>query len=61
MPIPLFATSLDAHMPRIAERLTEVAASGRYILGPEVAAFEEEFARIASELAEERPEGALVG
>src|ERR671916_2920517 len=42
--VPLFASSLDAHMPRIAERLTEVAASGRYILGPEVAAFEEEFA-----------------
>jgi len=44
VPVPLFATSLAEHMPRIAERLTEVAASGRYILGPEVEAFEGEFA-----------------
>lgn len=42
MGIPLFATSLAEHLPRIAERLTEVAASGRYILGPEVEAFEDE-------------------
>jgi dTDP-3-amino-3,4,6-trideoxy-alpha-D-glucose transaminase len=32
-------------MPRITERLTAVAEGGRYILGPEVIAFEEEFAR----------------
>jgi dTDP-4-amino-4,6-dideoxygalactose transaminase len=32
-------------MPRITERLTAVAEGGRYILGPEVVAFEEEFAR----------------
>ena len=44
MPVPLFATSLDAYQDRIAERLTAVAASGRYILGPEVSAFEEELA-----------------
>ncbi|MEA2405391.1 MAG: hypothetical protein QOE08_2038 [Thermoleophilaceae bacterium] len=44
MPVPLFATSLDAYRDRIAARLAEVAASGRYILGPEVAAFEQEFA-----------------
>lgn len=44
MPVPLFATSLDAYRDRIAARLTEVAASGRYILGPEVEAFEREFA-----------------
>jgi dTDP-3-amino-3,4,6-trideoxy-alpha-D-glucose transaminase len=44
MAIPLFASSLESHQPRIAERLAEVAASGRYILGPEVAAFEREFA-----------------
>jgi dTDP-4-amino-4,6-dideoxygalactose transaminase len=31
-------------MERIGARLAEVAGSGRYILGPEVAAFEEEFA-----------------
>ena len=31
-------------MDRIAERLAEVARSGRYILGPEVEAFESEFA-----------------
>jgi dTDP-3-amino-3,4,6-trideoxy-alpha-D-glucose transaminase len=42
--VPLFASSLDAHQDRIAERLTEIAAAGRWILGPEVAAFEEEFA-----------------
>ena len=45
MGIPLFATSLDAHRPRIVERMAAVAASGRYVLGPEVSAFEEEFAR----------------
>ena len=44
MPVPLFATSLDAYRDRIAERLAEVAGSGRYILGPEVAAFEAELA-----------------
>ena len=44
MPVPLFATSLAEHMPRITERLAEVADSGRYILGPEVEAFEGEFA-----------------
>jgi dTDP-4-amino-4,6-dideoxygalactose transaminase len=45
MPVPLFASSLDAYQPEIAERLARVAASGRYVLGPEVSAFEEEFAR----------------
>ena len=44
MPTPLFATSLADHMPRITERLAEVARSGRYILGPEVEAFERELA-----------------
>jgi dTDP-4-amino-4,6-dideoxygalactose transaminase len=44
VPVPLFATSLDAYQDRIAERLTAVAASGRYILGPEVSAFESELA-----------------
>jgi dTDP-3-amino-3,4,6-trideoxy-alpha-D-glucose transaminase len=42
--VPLFATSLAPYQERIAERLTAVASSGRYILGPEVAAFEREFA-----------------
>ncbi len=45
MGVPLFATSLEPQRERIAERLVEVAASGRYILGPEVGAFEEEFAQ----------------
>ncbi len=44
MPVPLFASSLDRYQPAIAERLAEVAASGRWILGPEVDAFEREFA-----------------
>jgi dTDP-3-amino-3,4,6-trideoxy-alpha-D-glucose transaminase len=44
MPVPLFATSLEPHLPRIDERLRDVAASGRYVLGPEVEAFEREFA-----------------
>jgi dTDP-4-amino-4,6-dideoxygalactose transaminase len=44
VPIPLFASSLDAHQDAIARRLAEVAASGRYILGPEVDAFERELA-----------------
>ncbi len=45
MPVPLFASSLDEYQPRIAEKLAEVARSGRYILGPEVKAFEEAFAQ----------------
>ncbi len=45
MAVPLFATSLDRHLPRLTERLAEVVAGGRYILGPEVEAFEEELAR----------------
>ena len=44
MAIPLFASSLEEYQPRIAQRLAEVAASGRYILGPEVEAFERELA-----------------
>jgi dTDP-4-amino-4,6-dideoxygalactose transaminase len=45
LPVPLFASSLDEYQPRIAEKLAEVARSGRYILGPEVAGFEDAFAR----------------
>src|SRR3712207_2747310 len=44
MGVPLFASSLDEYMPRLTERLTAVARDGSYILGPEVAAFEAEFA-----------------
>src|SRR6476469_8126687 len=44
MGVPLFATSLEPYQAEIAARLTEIAASGRYILGPEVGAFEEELA-----------------
>ena len=44
MAVPLFATTLEPHMPAIAERLAAVARGGRYILGPEVEAFEAELA-----------------
>lgn len=44
MAVPLFASSLDPYMPRLVERLAEVARAGRYVLGPEVTAFEREFA-----------------
>jgi dTDP-3-amino-3,4,6-trideoxy-alpha-D-glucose transaminase len=44
MPVPLFASSLDEHLPALRERLGAVADGGRYILGPEVEAFEREFA-----------------
>jgi dTDP-4-amino-4,6-dideoxygalactose transaminase len=43
--VPLFASSLAPYHDRLAEALDRVARSGRYILGPEVDAFEEEFAR----------------
>src|ERR671924_1136590 len=42
--IPLFNSSLTPYMGAIEEGLTRVARSGRYILGPEVEAFESEFA-----------------
>jgi dTDP-4-amino-4,6-dideoxygalactose transaminase len=45
MAVPLFATSLDAYKQRLAQALAKVVDGGRYILGPEVEAFEEEFAR----------------
>jgi len=44
MAVPLFATSLDAYKPRLSERLSNVLEGGRFILGPEVEAFEHEFA-----------------
>jgi dTDP-3-amino-3,4,6-trideoxy-alpha-D-glucose transaminase len=42
--IPLFASSLAPYQDALAEKLRDVAASGRYVLGPEVEAFEDEFA-----------------
>src|SRR5919204_138253 len=44
MAVPLFASTLEPYYDRLAEALERVARSGRYILGPEVTAFEEEFA-----------------
>ena len=44
MAVPLFASSLDRYMPRLTEKLSEVVRGGRYVLGPEVEAFEREFA-----------------
>ncbi|HLM28181.1 MAG TPA: DegT/DnrJ/EryC1/StrS family aminotransferase [Thermoleophilaceae bacterium] len=44
MSVPLFASSLEPYRARLDEALARVVRSGKYILGPEVAAFEEEFA-----------------
>src|ERR1700728_3500669 len=46
MPVPLFDTEtpLADLRPTILERVTEVIAAGRFILGPEVKAFEQELA-----------------
>jgi dTDP-3-amino-3,4,6-trideoxy-alpha-D-glucose transaminase len=42
--VPLFASSLEPYHDRLSEAIDRVARSGRYILGPEVEAFEREFA-----------------
>jgi dTDP-3-amino-3,4,6-trideoxy-alpha-D-glucose transaminase len=42
--VPLFASSLEPYHNRISVAIDRVARSGRYILGPEVEAFEREFA-----------------
>ena len=44
MAVPLFASSLEPYRPRLDEALARVVKSGSFILGPEVAAFEQEFA-----------------
>jgi dTDP-3-amino-3,4,6-trideoxy-alpha-D-glucose transaminase len=44
MSVPLFASSLEPHHDALVERISAVVRSGRYILGPEVRAFEAEFA-----------------
>src|SRR3954465_3292823 len=46
MPVPLFDTSppLEPLRAEIAAAIARVVDGGRFILGPEVAAFEEEFA-----------------
>ncbi|MGI8844885.1 MAG: DegT/DnrJ/EryC1/StrS family aminotransferase [Thermoleophilaceae bacterium] len=44
MTVPLFASSLDHYKPRLTAKIGEVVEGGRYILGPEVQAFEREFA-----------------
>jgi dTDP-3-amino-3,4,6-trideoxy-alpha-D-glucose transaminase len=44
-PVPLFATSLESHHQRLSEALARVVPTERFILGPEVQAFEEEFGR----------------
>jgi len=45
MSVPLFAASLEPYHDALVERLDAVVRSGRYILGPEVGAFESEFAK----------------
>src|SRR5918999_2312701 len=44
MDVPLFASSLEPYHDRLSAAIDRVARSGRYILGPEVEAFEREFA-----------------
>ena len=44
-PVPLFARSLEPYRARLVERMEAVVESGRFILGPEVEAFEQELAR----------------
>ena len=44
-PVPLFASSLEEHHERLSQALARVVPTERFILGPEVEAFEEEFAR----------------
>lgn len=44
MAVPLFASNHERYLPLLQQRVAEVIASGRYILGPEVEAFEREFA-----------------
>jgi dTDP-3-amino-3,4,6-trideoxy-alpha-D-glucose transaminase len=44
MAVPLFASSLRSNHSRLSEKLAEVVAGERFILGPEVEAFEREFA-----------------
>ncbi len=43
-PVPLFASSLEPYHDRLASAMERVTRSGSYILGPEVEAFESEFA-----------------
>jgi dTDP-3-amino-3,4,6-trideoxy-alpha-D-glucose transaminase len=45
MGVPLFASSLEPYHERLTRALADVVPTERFILGPEVAAFEEEFAR----------------
>jgi len=42
--VPLFASSLEPYHDRLVQAIERVARSGAYILGPEVEAFEREFA-----------------
>jgi dTDP-4-amino-4,6-dideoxygalactose transaminase len=44
VPVPLFSSPLGRHDEAIADRLAEIARSRLYILGPEVEAFEREWA-----------------
>ncbi len=44
MSVPLFDSPLDRYKPLLIERMADVVREGRYILGPEVEAFEREFA-----------------
>ena len=46
MAVPLFASSLERYHDALTDRLAAVARSGRYVLGPEVEAFEQGAGRL---------------
>jgi len=44
MAVPLFRSNLERHRDALIDRISAVVRSGRYVLGPEVEAFERELA-----------------
>src|SRR5437763_15506531 len=44
MAVPLFRSNVERHRDALIDRISAVVRSGRYVLGPEVEAFERELA-----------------